>query len=535
MSAAVPGLRPARRDEPNASLDDPTQLGAAELAARMRSGRLSAVAVLEAHIARIEAVDPALNAVVVRRFERARAEALAADAARAVGRPLGALHGVPVTLKDPFLLAGTPSTLGLAWRRDHLEGRDGPLVAALRAAGAIVLGKTNLSQAMAFTEADNPVYGRTIHPLDLERSPGGSSGGEAAIIAAGGSPLGLGTDLGGSIRFPAHWTGIAGLKPTSGRLTLADAPEDVLRPPLEGLFAQPGPMARQVEDLHLAMLVLSRAAAGPAADGSDAPPYPCCLPDARGLRIAVQLDEGLFRSAPAVRRALAEACADLVRAGASLVEFRPPPLREAPRLLLRAMPADGGAWVRAALRDAVPDRRVAGLLRAAAMPGPSRRLLAAALRAGGQRHLSATLASGDPTPGGASRSLLDDIAAYRAAYTDAMDAGGVDVVLSPPHALAALPHGASGHLTIANAGAYGALYNVLGLPAGVVPVTAVCSGEESERPPGPDLVERAARATERGSAGLPVGVQVAGRAWREDTVLAVMAAIERAVLGRAGA
>lgn len=509
-------------------------MGAAELAAELRSGAVSATAVVDSCINRISQVDATLNAVCVRRFDEARSEAAAADAALADGRLLGPLHGVPITIKEQFLLEGTPTTFGLGWRRNHRADHTGPLVAALRAAGAIVLGKTNVSQTLIYHEADNPLYGLTRNPWDPARTPGGSSGGEAAIIAAGGSALGLGGDLGGSIRIPAHFSGIAGLKPTTGRLTLTDTPDDITGAPPTTLPPQPGPLARDVADLHLAMSVLAPTSAGSADTSSDALAYPTDLPDVRGLRAAIQLDESFFRSAPAIRRALSEAAADLVAAGATIVDFRPPPLAEAPRLFLGIMAADGGAWLRASLHGEDLDPRAAGLLKAGAIPNAVRPIVAGMMRLGGQRHMAFTIAAARVSRGAALERIVADVEAYRVAYARAMDAAMVDLVLTPPHALPALRHGAAEHLHVANAAAYATLYNVLGLPAGVVPVTTVRADEESDRPASRDKAERAALETERGSAGLPVGVQVAARAWREDLVLAAMAAIEAAVRDRSG-
>jgi fatty acid amide hydrolase len=177
---------------------------------------------------------------------------------------------------------------------------------------------------------------------------------------------------------------------------------------------------------------------------------------------------------------------------------------------------------------------VAGLIKASAIPNVLRPVVAAMMRLSGRRSLAFTIAAVRSAQGAALERLLANLAAYRAAYARAMDVSGADVVLSPPHALAALRHGASEQLHVANAAAYAVLYNVLGLPAGVVPVATVGAGEESDRPASRDPVERAAAESERGSAGLPVGVQVAARVWREDLVLAAMAAIERAVRTRSG-
>jgi fatty acid amide hydrolase len=202
------------------AVGDATRLGAAEIAHRVASGELSARDVVEACISRMERVNGRLNALAVPLFEQARAAATAADAARDRGDALGPLHRMPVTIKDMFDTAGTATTAGLTGRAARVVDADSPLVERLRRAGAIVLGKTNVQQLGMLFETDNPVYGRTNNPWDPGRSPGGSSGGEAALIAAGGSPLGLGSDGGGSTRQPCHCCGIHGLKPTGGRLTM---------------------------------------------------------------------------------------------------------------------------------------------------------------------------------------------------------------------------------------------------------------------------------------------------------------------------
>ncbi|TVR88394.1 MAG: amidase [Trueperaceae bacterium] len=194
-----------------------TQFGAVELARAIAAGDVSAREVVDAHIERIEEVDGDLNAVVIRRFEAARAEATAADAARRAGATLGPLHGVPVVIKDQFDVAGLPTTFGTASRRERVAQDDGQVVAAWRRAGAIVLGKGNVPQYLQAVETDNDVFGRTNNPWDTERTPGGSSGADAAIVAAGGVPLALGADLGGSLRVPAAWCGVATLAPTVRR------------------------------------------------------------------------------------------------------------------------------------------------------------------------------------------------------------------------------------------------------------------------------------------------------------------------------
>jgi fatty acid amide hydrolase len=486
-------------------------------------GELSAREVLEAHVRRIEAVNPRLNAVVVPLFDQARAAAKEADEARERGKPLGPLHGVPITIKEMLDVAGTPTTLGLATRAGTNAAADGPLVGRLRRAGAVILGKTNVPQLGMIYETDNPLYGRTNNPWNLDRVPGGSSGGEAAIIAAGGSPLGLGSDGGGSIRHPCHCCGIHGFKPTSGRLTILD---QVPYRNYPGEFIQPGPMARHVADLDLALRLL----AAPGQEAFDPTIAPAPWPDSSavriaGLRVGTYTYDGLFTVSPALRRAVEEASAALRERGAEVEEFQPPNVGEAWRIYVGRMYADGGAFLREVVRGSKVDWRVRQMLLGVGVPTVLRRPMrwlfermgrrfeARLYRAIPRRTLSVT---------GYWR-LLEDQAAYRTRFLAALDAGRFDALLCPPNGLPALTHGC---YYGAVGGSYTLLYNLLGMPAGVVAATRVRPGEESDRVPGKDALEAAARAVEQGSAGLPVGVQVVARHWREDVALAVMAALE---------
>ena len=238
-------------------MDDVLSLGAAEIARQIRAGQRSVSDVLEAHIRRIEAVNPALNALVTPNFEAARAAAQAADdhVARHGTADLPPLFGVPVSIKDAFPVAGQRFTAGAWALRDQIADEDAEAVARLKAAGAIVLGKTNCPELSWLIETVNPVFGRTHNPHDPARTVGGSSGGEAALIAAGGSPLGLGSDIAGSVRIPAAACGVVSLKPSAGRIPTAGHVPD-FGPALPG-WNTAGPLARRVEDLALALSVLS--------------------------------------------------------------------------------------------------------------------------------------------------------------------------------------------------------------------------------------------------------------------------------------
>lgn len=502
-----------------------TSFTATELAQKIKAGELSAREVVDAHIRRIEEVNPRLNAVVIPLFEQARGEAEVADAAHKRGDSLGPLHGVPITIKEQFKVKGTATTFGLLNQKDHRATEDGPLVNRLRAAGAIILGKTNVSQLLVFIEADNPVYGRTNNPWNLERTCGGSSGGEAAIIAAGGSPLGLGGDLGGSIRQPAHFCGIHGLKPTSWRLTNFDTRPDVLAGGQEVIVPQPGPMARSVADLELAMKVLA-APGGELIDPS-IPPVPWHDPadvSVSALRIAVYTDDGYFQASPAIRRVVEEAAQVLSNMGAQIEYWTPPEVSQAVRLFFSIFTSDGAASLRRALEPDKAMPQIKGILQSTGMPRPMRKLIAAFMQSSGQERLASVLRVVGARPTKDFWKLVEERNLYRLRFIQALNGGRFDAILCPPTSLPAVHHGSTADLL--DFDSYARLYNVLGMPAGVVAASRVRAGEESDRALSKDTTELTALEAEKGSAGLPVGVQVAARHWREDVVLAVMDALD---------
>ena len=498
-------------------------LSASEMARQIAAGTVTSRELVEAHIRRIESVNPRLNAVVVPLFAQARVEAELADQARARGELLGSLHGVPITIKECFHVAGTPATEGIGRFADEFIKVDAPLVRRLRRAGAIVLGKTNVPQLMLLHETDNPVYGQTNNPWNLDRSPGGSSGGEAAIIAAGGSPLGLANDLGGSIRQPAHSCGICGIKPTTGRLTNAGVRANLTG--MEAILPQAGALARNVEDLCLALEVLTTLE--PREVDLQMAPVPFGNPvhvDVAKLRIGVWSDDGYFSASPALRRAVNEAADALRHLGAHVEPFQPPDVAHAVELYFGLLSADGAADAVRLLGDSSRDWRIRRLVLLGQCPAWLRHVLSSGLRAIGQKRASGLI----DTIGRLSADQYWQLSAARVEYAERFFAAWgeqrLDAVICPPHSLPALRHGSTEHLAVAASYCYWA--NVLGVPAGVVPATRVRSGEETDRVAGRDVVDRAAKNVELGSVGLPVGVQVAAARWREDIVLAVMAALE---------
>lgn len=507
------------------SPDDTIHMSASEMAGALKEGTFSAEEVVDAHIRHIQTVNPALNAVVIPMFDQARAQAKKADDARARGEPLGALHGVPVTIKEQYKVKGTQTTLGATNKIGNFYDDEGPLVTKLRAEGAIILGKTNIVQTLLGHESDNRVYGRTNNPWDLERSPGGSSGGDAAIVAAGGAALALASDLGGSIRIPAHSCGVHGFKPTTGRLTNDDFPGDLLGYGQEAILPQPGPIARTVADLALAMEVFTKTSMYTTID--NVPPVPWTDPattPVKGMRIGYYTDNGLFSASPALRRAVEEAAGALRSMGAETVPVDAPDPFEALRIFLGVMTAGGVAQMKSLLGAEKPIRQIAAAVKGMGTPRLVLAMVARLMAARGQHHNARVIGNMGALKTDDYWHLVEARTDYRVSFQRALDAAGLDAVICPPHAVPAVTHGASEHLFPAVS--YAFTYNVLGAPVGVVSTTRVRPGEESDRKVGKDIADRTAQQVERGSVGLPIGVQVVARHWHDHVALAVMAALE---------
>jgi len=448
---------------------------ASRQARAIRAKEISSTELIEAHLERIQSVNPKLNAVVQLAAERALDEARAADAALSRGEIKGPLHGVPVTFKDAIETAGIISTGGTLGRHSYVPSEDAEVVRRLRAAGAIVLGKTNCPELGWAWESDNLIYGRTNNPFNLSLSPGGSSGGESAIIAAGGSPLGFGSDAGGSVRFPAYCCGITAIKPTSGRV------------PRTGHFPGPGgtldalwqigPLARFVEDLALALGIVS------GADWRDAAIVPMALPNPAAvtlqkLRVAFYTDNGVEATSPEIAEAVRKAARALRDAGVQVEEARPPQIEQTYEIYLGLFCADGGAGLEALLEAAGTTefhplmRRVLEIQR---------------------NHAISTAEYG---------ALVARWDAYRHAMLSFME--GYDLILSPVCSFAGMAHGST--YDRLPAFSYTMTHNLTGWPAAVVPV-------------------------DTSPKGLPLGVQIAARPWREDAALAAAQHLETALGG----
>jgi len=421
---------------------------------------------------RIAAVNPRINAVVAL-ADDSRDRARAADAALDRGDDVGPLHGVPMTIKDSLDTAGLVTTAGTIGWKDRVPDRDATVVARLRAAGAILLGKTNTPEFTWSDETDNDVYGRTSNPYDMTRTPGGSSGGPAAIIAAGGSPFDIGSDTGDSIRQPAHVCGIAGIKPTQGRV-----PRTGHWPSFAGIVAslqQLGPMARRVDDLTLILPLI----AGPDGEDPHVAPVPLGRPDdveVGGLRIAAFTDNGIRTPTPETAAAVTAAATALSATGAA-VEWRVPPgLDEAWEAWDALIRSDGYGWLRR-------------LITAAGTPGL------------GSYETRGWIDPQPPVPGDELSALLEHADLVRSRLLRWFTETSAEAIVCPAMPQPAIRHGESNAAWFGDT--YSDVHNLTGWPAVVVR-----GGTSND--------------------GLPIGVQLVAHPWREDVALAAARVVEAA-------
>jgi amidase len=454
-------------------MDKVLALSGTQQAGLIRDGGMSSVELVNAHLARIEEVNPALNAVVEVLRESALREAAAVDGRRAAGEPMRPFEGVPFSIKDSIEVAGTVCSAGtLGFHYAERSKEDATLVARLRAAGGIPLARTNLPDLLFAFESDNLIFGRTNNPYDLSRTSGGSSGGEAALIAACGSPFGLGSDAAGSVRLPAHFCGIASLKPTSGRLARTG------HVPAAGgwleMVWQIGPMARRVEDLWTMMPILL------GLDGRDRTVVPMPYSDPaqvplHELRIAYFTDNGIM-PADADTRAVVEAAAKALASQVRAVEHcRLPGIEESYELEMKMIGPDGGDGLREYAKS-IGSARTHPLL-----DGWLSKL---------ERY----------------RTDLDGFAGYWAEldkFRNGMYRFGqrYDAILSPVASQPAVHHGKSIDDDVFPGFSYTMTHNLTGWPAAVV-----CCGTSKD--------------------GLPIGVQITANPWREDITLAIARVLE---------
>ena len=471
----------ASRDTSRApdSTNDLVFLPAVAMAEQIRKRKISPVELIEAHLTRIEEQNPRLNAFVQVDREGGRRAAQDAEIAVMQKETLGPLHGVPASIKSSLDVAGMRCEAGTRLRAGLVATQDAPVVTRLKGAGAIVLGVTNAPEFLMAWETDNLLYGRTNNPWDLERTPGGSSGGEAAAIAAGMSAAGVGSDGGGSIRVPAHFSGICGLKPTPGRIP-ATGHFPVSAGPF-ALIGVVGPMARTVADLKALFEVIQ----GPDIGDTCAARVPLRWPseeETTKLRVGFFEDDGRTPVTPETRAAVRTAAEALRSAGLQVDRFQPEGLEETRQLWHRFFVVAGGMLLRPLFKKNDADLSPV---------------------------LKQFLEWSDAEPAHTARTLLDawiqrDL--LRPRFFAQMQK--YPILLCPAAAIPAFRHGERSWqvdgktVQYLDAWSYTEFFNLLGNPAAVVPV-----GRSPE--------------------GLPIGVQIVGRPWEEEQVLAVAAVLEK--------
>ncbi len=494
-AAATAGLRMPRAIAGGG--EAPTYRSATDLAQALAARQLSARELLDAAIKRIEALDPQINAVVVRDFDRARTAADAADAAldRGERRPL---LGLPMTVKEQFNVAGLPTTWGIPRFRDWRPDADALVVQRLKAAGAIIIGKTNVPINLADWQSYNEVYGTTNNPWDFGRTPGGSSGGAAAALAAGFVPLELGSDIGGSLRAPAHFCGVFSHKPSVELIPQRGAgPPKTPAIPVRSDLSVIGPMARSAADLALELGVL----AGPD-EMWDGIGYKLALPEPRhenlaDFRVLLIDSHPLCPTAASIQAALEQLTRRLAKLGCSVVRASAnmPDLAQTMRNYEEVLSA-------ALHADSLPDERARTAAAASALSPDDQSITAARLRGATMSHAAWIRTS---------RIRNGLRARWEALFRQ------VDVIVCPPMPTAAFPHDHAPpgtrqldvdgkKIPYSDQIVWAALATSTGLPATIVPI-----GQDDH--------------------GLPIGAQIIGGYLEDRTTIAFAALIERAFGG----
>lgn len=475
-TVASPGMRrSAARGEPD--LASPLHFSSATALARaIRTKRLSAEEVTRVFLARIRAVNPKIHAVAQVQWEAAIVEARKADTRLMRGERLGPLHGVPITIKDSLDTAGIVSTAGTQGRAQFVPSRDASVVARLKAAGAIVLAKSNTPELTLHGHTENLVYERTNNPYDLGRSPMGSSGGAGAIVAAGGSAFDIGSDTGGSVRIPAHANGVCGLIPTAGRV--ARTGHIISWDTFDQSLTTLGPLARYVEDLETVLAVIA------GSDGIDPFAYDLPIGDSRsvnvgGLSAAFYVDNGTARPVASIDAALRQCAERIAAAGARVEEKRPPGTEQALDLLFALLGGDGGYAIQRILTES-GTKQVAPYL--AGVLGDPARFEQPALS---YRQFAEFFRGWHDYKGRMTQFFVD-----------------YDVLLCPVSAEPAPTHDTDIKVLEKTMLSYTAPYSIAGWPVAVVRV-----GKSAE--------------------GLPIGVQIVGKPFQEHVVLAVAGFLEQ--------
>ncbi len=560
-------------------------LSALELATALRKRVYSYQDVMCTFCLRAADLGASHNAITEDLYDTAMAEAAALDAAAVsagpdedaddatLAREGRLLRGVPVSIKDCLMLKGADNTMGLACRCFKPCTEDSLFVTLLRSQGAIPFVRGNVPQALMLPETDNNVWGRATNPWNPTRTPGGSSGGDGALVALRAAPLAIGTDIGGSVRIPAHYCGIFGFKPTPQRFThhgtTAPRPRNIDGQQL--VKATAGPLAHTASDLvavvrawlqpqmwrsdptvapvpfnealfmgaatKVADTVTPSPSAGASAGGSSSGSGS----GSKRLRVGFYVHDGWAAPAPTAARAVAEAVAALRAAGHECVPFTPPRTDDAAALYLALMSADGHM---AGFKEGLEGEALHPAYRSveimADLPAPVRAVAAAAAAVAGQKRGARLLRAVKPKT---AKEHWDDcvqFVEYNATFTAAWEAAGLDAVVCPGNVVAAVAHGNSKDILPVFTHTF--LWNMVHYPVASAPITTVregetdlfCAPEQGGAPAGErDMFAQATAAAVKGSEGMPYGVQIAARPFHDEVCLRLLLELERAGVAKA--
>eukprot|EP00002_Diphylleia_rotans_P030355 TRINITY_DN622_c0_g1_i1.p1 TRINITY_DN622_c0_g1~~TRINITY_DN622_c0_g1_i1.p1 ORF type:complete len:599 (-),score=128.60 TRINITY_DN622_c0_g1_i1:144-1940(-) len=509
-------------------------LKAHELATRIKEGKLTSEQVVRAFCIRARACGLKYDCNAEEFFAEAIEEAKEADRKlQELGADnVGWLHGVPISLKDQVDQKGADSTCGMAVRCFRPAAEDGIPLQLLRRQGAIPFVRSNVPQSLMLPESGNAIWGTAKNPWNLDRTPGGSSGGEAVLVAARASPLGVGTDIGGSVRIPAHYCGIYAYKPTPSRITKFGVSGN-RRPGMEGslelIKSCIGPMANCVEDLVLVM----RSWLEPAAFDMDPlqPPIPFnqeIFSSSKSLVFGYYLDDGFFEPSLPCKRAVETVVDALRKAGHRVIPFQPHNIPRAIELYYAAMSSDGGMrnFVEGLQGEALHESyRLLYFM--ANLPTWARSTMTKLLSMANNPRAAALNKAGGAKTAYELQEITAELLAYIDKFTKDVMEAGIDIIICPGLSLPALQHGWSKDLNPSVS--YTMLFNLLRYPAGTVPVTRVRPDEchyETSRPEHQDILTKRAKAAMVGASGLPVGVQVAALPWQDEKCLRGMKIIQ---------
>ncbi|KAF9530362.1 amidase [Crepidotus variabilis] len=514
---------------------------ATEIVSHIEKGRWTASYVLEAYIKRAVYAHEQTNCLTEVFFPRARKQAAELDAEFILTKKLrGPLHGVPVSIKDQFKIEGVDNSIGFSQWLNKPAERNADIVNLLIAAGAIIYVKTNVPQTMFAFECSNPVFGRTTNPYNDGYTSGGSSGGEAALLAMDGSAIGIGSDIGGSLRIPAAYCGVYSLKPAGGRVSYIGACGPT--PGFDGIVSVAGPMGRSVKDLE----IVSRIIFGQGTDTS-LPPIPF-----RDVEIPKRLKFGYYTSdkyikaSPACQRAVFETIERLREAGHECVQIEFPDAPHTAELFVGLTSADG---YKTMLSHIGPDKRENALFLSTLgprLPGPIRRLAAwlAERILGDEIFAGAMRMSHAITLTDYWKLLHEKRECIQRFHDEIWVKHDLDAIIAPVQAMPQLPHGGCDNFIALAASTF--VYNLLDLPVGCIPVTRVDAQKDvvldewwGGSDHGSPMMENGLFKGDKplykpeSLHGMPVSIQIVGKKWEEEKLLGVMGVVD-GVLGERG-